>query len=321
MNEVIVVFPHAGVPDAFPEPQRRWLARGAVHAVQDTAEPLDHVLKALGLPEVGTGHAALRFLGETGVAPSDWIAAADPILLMPRLRDVVAQKIPGALVPDGDLEEIIETAQSELGDPGTTQFRKPGRSAYLISSEPMPTSSISPGPLHGLRPDAFLPEGPGAYSFHRLNSELQMLLHDHPVNRRRVAAGLPTISGLWIWGGGTPPTKVPRALPMLFGDDPLFSGYWQNAGGYRTSWPGSLSQCLESSADTAVVNIPESGDGGLDAAAIAVFDEIITLMKNGRLRQATMFFGNELRAQQSRYDRLKVWRKVPDVLKREIADE
>ena len=70
-----------------------------------------------------------------------------------------------------------------------------------------------------------------------------------------------------------------------------------------------------------MVNIPESGDGGLDAAAIAVFDEIITLMKNGRLRQATMFFGNELRAQQSRYDRLKVWRKVPDVLKREIADE
>jgi len=321
MNEVIVVFPHAGVPDALPVRQRRWLARGAVQAVRDTAEPLDQVLKALGLPGVGTGHAALRVLGETGAAPGDWVAAADPILLMPRLRDVVAQKIPGALVPDEDLEGIIETAQSVLGAPGTIRFRKPGRSAYLVSSEPMPTPPVSPGPLHGLRPDVFLPEGPEARSFHRLHSELQMLLHDHPVNRRRAEAGLPAISGLWIWGGGTTPAKVPQVLPMLFGDDPLFSGYWQHAGGYRASWPGSLLQCLESSADTAVVNIPESGDGGLDAAAIAVVDEIITLMKNGRLRQATMFFGNELRAQQSRYDHLKVWRKVPDVLNREVADE
>lgn len=321
MNEVIVVFPHTGVPDALPGPQRRWLARGDVQAVRDVAEPLDQVLKTLGLPEVGSGHAALRVLGETSEAIDDWVAALDPIMLMPRLRDVLVQEIPRALVPDEDLESIIETAQSVLGDSSNIQFRKLGRSAYLVSSEPMPTSSVSPVPLHGIRPDAFLPEGPDAQSFHRLHSELQMLLHDHPISRRRAEAGLPTISGLWIWGGGTLPPKVPQALPALFGDDPLFSGYWQRSGGYCAPWPGSLSQCRESPVDTAVVNVPESDDGGLDAAAIAVVDEIITLMKNGRLRHATMFFGSELRAQQSRYDHLKLWRKVPAVLKKDVAHE
>ena len=321
MNEVIIVFPHAGVPDTLPVHQRRWLARGDVQLVEGAAEPLEQVLEELGLPKLGSGHAALRFLGETSEAIDECIAAADPIMLIPRLRDVVAQKIPGALVADEDLEAIIETAQSVLGDSSNIQFRKPGRFAYLISSEPMPTSSISPGPLHGMRPDAFLPGGPDTRSFHRLHTELQMLLHDHPVSRRRAEAGLPAISGLWIWGGGSLPAKISQTLPALFGNDPLFSGYWQHSGGYFAPWPGSLLQCRESPADTAVVNVPESDDGGLDSAAIAVVDEIIALMKNGQLRHATMFFGNELRAQKSRYDRLKVWRKVPDLLRKDIADE
>lgn len=33
-------------------------------------------------------------------------------------------------------------------------------------------------------------------------SELQMLLHTHPVNEAREARGAPTVNALWLWGGG-----------------------------------------------------------------------------------------------------------------------
>jgi hypothetical protein len=36
-----------------------------------------------------------------------------------------------------------------------------------------------------------------------ISNEMQMLLHEHPVNQARAAAGEPAINGLWIWGGGT----------------------------------------------------------------------------------------------------------------------
>jgi hypothetical protein len=39
----------------------------------------------------------------------------------------------------------------------------------------------------------------------RLQSEAQMLLHDHPVNRERAARGWPPLNSLWFWGGGALP--------------------------------------------------------------------------------------------------------------------
>jgi hypothetical protein len=39
----------------------------------------------------------------------------------------------------------------------------------------------------------------------RLQSETQMLLHDHPVNARRETQGLPGVNSIWLSGCGTPP--------------------------------------------------------------------------------------------------------------------
>ena len=36
-----------------------------------------------------------------------------------------------------------------------------------------------------------------------ISNEIQMLLHDHPVNEARQAAGALPINGLWLWGGGS----------------------------------------------------------------------------------------------------------------------
>ncbi len=62
---------------------------------------------------------------------------------------------------------------------------------------------------------------------HALN-EAQMVLHAHPVNQARVAAGLPVVNSLWPWGGGRLPAPDSRrtaaAHDALWSNDPVARG-------------------------------------------------------------------------------------------------
>ena len=46
------------------------------------------------------------------------------------------------------------------------------------------------------------PAGEGAARLRALMTEIEMWLHDLPLNREREQAGLPLIRSLWLWGGG-----------------------------------------------------------------------------------------------------------------------
>lgn len=50
----------------------------------------------------------------------------------------------------------------------------------------------------------WLPEGEHARDFRRLQNEVQMLWHEHPINQARQARGLQPINSCWLWGGAGP---------------------------------------------------------------------------------------------------------------------
>ncbi|MDP1646567.1 MAG: hypothetical protein Q8K35_03910 [Thiobacillus sp.] len=65
--------------------------------------------------------------------------------------------------------------------------------------------------------DPLLPQGGDAMRFRAQLNELQMLLHDHPVNQAREARGDLPVNSLWLWGGGCLPAA--RAIPV-----PIYAG-------------------------------------------------------------------------------------------------
>ena len=70
-----------------------------------------------------------------------------------------------------------------------------------------------------------LPRGPESGALRRLMTELQMLLHDHPVNESRARRGLPVINAIWVWGQGVVPESAStKNLPTVFADDPYARG-------------------------------------------------------------------------------------------------
>ena len=48
-----------------------------------------------------------------------------------------------------------------------------------------------------------------------------MVLHNHPWNARRAAAGRPPVNALWFWGAGVLPDHVTSRHSRLQSEDPL----------------------------------------------------------------------------------------------------
>lgn len=72
-----------------------------------------------------------------------------------------------------------------------------------------------------------LPDGAAWAAWRRALTEAQMILHAHPVNQTREAAGQPVINSLWPWGAGALPTPntpiTPSASASSVGDTLLWS--------------------------------------------------------------------------------------------------
>lgn len=75
-----------------------------------------------------------------------------------------------------------------------------------------------------------LPQGPEGRRWRILQNEIQVLLHQHPLNARRRAAGRPPINSLWLWGAGTLPDRVTTSIEGVLSDDPLVRALASRAG-------------------------------------------------------------------------------------------
>lgn len=86
-----------------------------------------------------------------------------------------------------------------------------------------------------------LPAGEGAAALRRLSAEIEMWLHDHPLNAQRARRGAPTVATLWVWGGGAPAIPRPAAsrdrADLAFGSDAYIRGLWRLAGGEARPMP------------------------------------------------------------------------------------
>lgn len=92
---------------------------------------------------------------------------------------------------------------------------------------------------------AHLPRGPDAARWRRWQSEMQMLLFEHPVNRSRESGGRLPVNYVWMWGGGT--LRVARpATPVaaVFTQAPLLRDLARAVGAGAVPAPGSFASLL-----------------------------------------------------------------------------
>ncbi len=287
---------------------RAWLARADISVDPDPGFMLRRVASAARLPEPEDGPAAIRLWGQTGDSPDGWIAAADPVYLEPQLDQLRLHALPASSVTDAELGELVAHLEQTLGGDPDRGFFSVGACAYISAPEPFATASVPPAVVDQQSPAGFMPGGSDAATFRGLLSEIEMALHDHPVNRRRLDAGRRPVNSLWLWGGGTAPPHSPHHAPPLFANDPLLLGYWSSVMAEAARWPGSLSGCLEAASEDFVAVTPErQQDAGFLEESLATLHDAL---RSGRLRRVTLLFRDGARAELARLQALRFWRRT-----------
>jgi hypothetical protein len=287
----------------------RWLTRGRTTRAPQGIEPLLTVLQQLGQSPPDSALAALRWWGQTGARPDGWLCAADPVYLEAMLDHIRLHALePDRLAAD-ERRLLYEYLQAEFGS-ATRSFECVGEYGYLKDEQPFATANTSSHALDGREPDAFLPAGSDAREHDRLVGELQLLLHDAAINRRRMERGLIPANSMWFWGGGRAPQELKLELPPLIAGDALFRGCWRAAGADITAWPddwkGSLPDVLSAFRAGFVAVVPDDvGSSGPVAEILAVVKRLLVL---GRIRDLKLYFGDGCLLHLRRPDLLALWR-------------
>jgi len=176
--------------------------------------------------------AALRRMGEPHLAPPApgqvWLCA-DPVYLHFAREHLILSDASG-LDLDGDEAAALVAALNEtFSDLGHFEAGAPDR-WYLRLAAPanvrfFPLSDVTSRPL-----GHFLPEGPDAALWARTMNEAQIVLHNHPVNQAREAAGRPTANSLWLWGAGRELPGLRAPAPRVLAHGPVARGLALAAG-------------------------------------------------------------------------------------------
>lgn len=75
-----------------------------------------------------------------------------------------------------------------------------------------------------------LPQGPQGRRWRALITEVQVILHQHPLNAQRRERGLPPVNSLWLWGGGVLPQRLNARHAGVASDDVLLRALAHRAG-------------------------------------------------------------------------------------------
>jgi len=97
----------------------------------------------------------------------------------------------------------------------------------LECDDPIECEGVEPELAAGRSVRDLMPVGRDGGRVRSLVNEIQMLLHEHPVNLDRAAHGRPAINTLWLWGFGRLAQMQKSGLPMLYTDDAWLSGLWR----------------------------------------------------------------------------------------------
>ena len=302
-----MVLPAVSAADLADSSLRSWLVRSDLSRDARTNELLARITRATGLPYPEQGLGALRFWGQTGERPTAWIAAADPVYLEPRLDFLWLHAVAGDAISPAELGGLIDHLQQTLGEDQRAGFTRLGAYSYLRSSKALATADVSAAVVDQCNPGDYLPQGSASGAYRNLLSEIEMALHEHEINQRRVAAGQQPVNSLWIWGGGAAPPVVSRRQPPLFTDDPLLLGYWASAAAPASAWPGDIASCLDAASDGFVAMVPPSRHSAESLPGMLA--TLRRALRAGRVSQLTLLFGDGLQARIRRSHVYRLWRR------------
>lgn len=117
---------------------------------------------------------------------------------------------------------------------------------YLRATRQLPVSTHSISEAINRGVTELLPFGPHGAFWRGLFNEIQMLLHEHPLNQAREARKEFAINSVWFWGGGVMPESTASAYTHVWSNHALAASLASACGIRHTPLPPSLTAWQQS---------------------------------------------------------------------------
>lgn len=268
---------------------------------------------AAPLPAAALRRFALREHPEE----ADWLCL-DPVRLNFQERSLVVDDPQNLRLTTEEAAALAVALAPTFAELGALEVLAPTRWNLRLSAA---APAFQPLPQAAGRAAAPLPLDAAHAPWRRALNEAQMVLHAHPVNQARQAAGQPVVNSLWPWGGGRlPQPRTATTHDALWSNDPVARGIARLLQIDGTTLPdafGSAPARRPLAIFDALEQPARSGD------AIAWRDELarfeagwlvpaLAALRGGRLGALRLIAPGELAAaelQVGRRDIWKFWRK------------
>lgn len=270
---------------------------------------------------------------------SVWIAT--PLHLIAGLTSLHLDRRSILRLPQAELESFASDFRSAFSD-SKSHFKPMSSGDFLISGLNAPRV-ITTEPARALVSDVgeSLPKGADAHVLKRFGAELEMWLHQHPVNHARRRRGQPPVNTLWMWGGAgsaaaaelardTGRIKLATAVlsshdahdaeaDLAFGSDAYLAGLWHLHGGHSRPLPDQLAEVFGYPRAHRAILVADVGTMLHTNSHWTVFDALADLdrrfvspalaaLRRGEV-DSVLLVANDRRVLVRRNDRLKLWRR------------
>lgn len=164
--------------------------------------------------------AAITRQHDAGDAAGQAWLRADPAFVRPDMTGARVMAIGELGLSRAEADALLAELRPLFGDAGFALSAPDPARWYLALPVGATLPAFSP-PETVLGDDLFLhlPEGPEGRRWRALLNEAQVLLHHHPVNAARIAAGRVPANSLCFWGAGRLPDLVRGKVAKVASDD------------------------------------------------------------------------------------------------------
>ena len=172
---------------------------------------------AAPLPAAALRRLALREHAEE----ADWLCL-DPVRLNFQERSLVVDDPQNLRLTTEEAAALAVALAPTFAELGALEVLAPTRWNLRLSAA---APAFQPLPQAAGRAAAPLPLDAAYAPWRQALNEAQMVLHAHPVNQARQAAGQPVVNSLWPWGGGRlPQPRTATTHDALWSNDPVARG-------------------------------------------------------------------------------------------------
>jgi hypothetical protein len=306
----------ASANDALPAMQAlRWLGgRGRLQSVEPRSWR-EWLLEPVGgadlLARWPAGAAIANQNGLAAAGPGSW-CIAQPVHLAAGLDHLRLAPLTQATPTEDEARELGARVSSHFRpDELTVAAFVPG--AWLLRfARSIDCLTQPPDVVVGHNVHDFMPAGPDGARIRSLMNEIQMLLHEHPVNQRRERARQLPVNGWWLWGFGEAAggASIDSAAHWsLHSDDRWLRGLWHALGGDAGGTAAVADDTLRSDTLIALSQPPaERVADSLTSVDAGMLSMLASKLRAGTLRSLDLLAGSAtLRIDSSA--RLQFWRR------------